>query len=176
MIKNDKQLQITKNRLMEFKNAIDELTNSNDTDIDPIFKKIQHDAITCQIIEFEKEIAEYELLKAGNVDHIYVNSLSNFYEALIKGRIIRGWTQAELARKLDLKEQQIQRYELCNYSTASIDKINQVASVLEIDMKPIKIKFSQPSLFAIPEGIDDSMILNALNKIRSNRSLLTFAN
>jgi transcriptional regulator with XRE-family HTH domain len=170
MIKNDKQYQVTKNRLKEFRSILDELENGNDN-LDPIYKSIENNAVQSQINQFEQEIGEYEFLKQGHVNHVFVDSLSSLYEALIKTRIIRGWTQADLAKHLELKEQQIQRYELCNYSTASIARINQVASTLGLDIKRIKIEVSQP-IFNLPDGLDTEMILNGFNKIKDNGTLL----
>src|SRR6185437_7224408 len=46
--------------------------------------------------------------------------------------IARGLTQKELARKLGLKEQQIQRYEADRYSTISLTNFQRVASVLGV--------------------------------------------
>lgn len=172
MIKNDKQYHVTKSKLTEFIDALNQSLQSNDQDIDPIYRKIEEDAIKSQIAEFEREIEEYEFLKKGNINFIYVDSLSNFYEALIKARIVKGWTHADLAKRLELKEQQIQRYELCNYSTASIARINQVACVLDIKMKPFKVKLTQPE-FSLPEGFNAERILGAHNKLKEKRSLLT---
>jgi len=171
MIKNDKQFQVTKNRLKDFKDMLYTLESSTDDSIDPIYKKIEMDAVQSQINVFSKEIEEYELLKQGKVNYVYVDSLPNIYEALIKARIIKGWTQAELAKHLKLKEQQVQRYELDNYSTASINKISQVATALNIDFKSIKVEIAQPK-FNLPADLDSESLLDGYNKMREKRTLL----
>ena len=51
---------------------------------------------------------------------------------MIQARIARGLTQKELAQKLGLKEQQIQRYEASSYAKASLARINQIIDVLDI--------------------------------------------
>ncbi|MDE3213154.1 MAG: helix-turn-helix transcriptional regulator, partial [Bacteroidota bacterium] len=132
MIKNEKQYQITKNLLKEFQDSLLEISQSNATQMDPVYKKIQEDSIKSQIHTFEGEIAEYETLRNGSAPFISVNSIANFYEILIKARISKGWTQADLAKRLEMKEQQIQRYEFGNYSTASLARIIEIASALEI--------------------------------------------
>jgi HTH-type transcriptional regulator/antitoxin HipB len=168
MIKNDKQYQVTKNRLKEFEGMLEEIDNEN---LDPIYKKIEMDAVQSQIIQFEREIEDYESLKQGKLNHIYVESLSNFYEVLIKARIIKQWTHADLAKRLELKEQQIQRYEMENYAGASILRITEVASALDIDMKPIKVKFA-PTVFNLPAELGNE-VPNAFKKMKE-RGLASF--
>ncbi|MFQ5652267.1 MAG: helix-turn-helix transcriptional regulator [bacterium] len=51
---------------------------------------------------------------------------------LIQARIARGLTQKELAQKLGLKEQQIQRYEANDYAKASLARLNQIIDVLKV--------------------------------------------
>jgi transcriptional regulator with XRE-family HTH domain len=53
---------------------------------------------------------------------------------LIKARIARGFSQKELADKLGLKEQQIQRYEASDYETASFARLKEIVSALEINV------------------------------------------
>jgi len=172
MIKNEKQYQVTKTRLKEFRDSLNALISNDENDSDPIYRKIEQDALQSQILEFENELYEYEVLKKGQVSYICIDSLSNFYQALIKARIAKGWTHADLADSLELKEQQIQRYELCNYSTASIARISQIATALGIEMRPFKVMVSQPK-FSIPDGFDREKIFNAHRRIKEKRSLLT---
>jgi len=173
MIKNDKQYQITKTLLTDFKKTLEEILNETDESIDPIYKKIEEDSVKGQIKVFEKEISDYEFLKQGEANFICVDSISNLHELLIKARILKGWTHAELARRLDLKEQQIQRYEFSNYSTASIARVNQVASVLDINNCPFKIKLSKQPVFTQPQEYDDEMISNAFQKMKINRCFIS---
>ncbi len=48
-------------------------------------------------------------------------------------RIARNLTQKELARKLGLKEQQIQRYEADRYSSISLANFRRTAKMLEVE-------------------------------------------
>ena len=51
-------------------------------------------------------------------------------EMLIKARIARGMTQRDLAARIGLKEQQIQRYEATDYASASLSRIMDVVAGL----------------------------------------------
>ena len=171
MIKNDRQYQVTKINLSKFHASYEE-TENNST-IDPLLKKIQLDALLSQIETFKKEIAEYDELKKGAVPYISFNSLSNLPEALIKARIARGWTQSELATRLQMKEQQIQRYELCNYSTASITRIDEIATALDINYLDFRVKIKEPELLLPPE-ISLEQLNAAQEKISKRKTLFEF--
>jgi HTH-type transcriptional regulator/antitoxin HigA len=146
MIKNDKQNSITKQKLEEFNLALKELECQEG--VHPLMKKLQIDGVKSQIKDFENDIQEYEHLKKGDVKFLFANSLESFQLALIKTRIIKGLTQAELAAKVDLQEQQIQRYEACNYSTATITRLSMIAEALEMNIQRFKIEFRKTYEFS----------------------------
>jgi transcriptional regulator with XRE-family HTH domain len=52
---------------------------------------------------------------------------------LIRARISAGLSQRELAARLGLKEQQIQRYEATNYETASLRRVLEIAAALNAE-------------------------------------------
>lgn len=170
MIKTDKQYQVTKKKLKEFSEALKDIEILEDSE--PLLKKIQIDAIKSQIEDFNKEILEYEALRKGSVSFIRIDNIDNIYEVLIKGRLARGFSQAELASKLKLKEQQIQRYEACNYSTASLPRIIQVATELGVSFCPIKVKLAEPK-FDIPKNYNKDIINNAQQFLKEKRTLIS---
>lgn len=51
-------------------------------------------------------------------------------EMLVEERKRLGLTQRQLAEKLGIKEQQIQRYEATQYQSASLQRLREVAKVL----------------------------------------------
>ena len=54
---------------------------------------------------------------------------------LIRARIALGYTQKKLAARVGLKEQQIQRYEETEYSTASFSRLKEIIEALGLDVK-----------------------------------------
>ncbi len=168
MIKNEKQYGITKTRLVEFKAALKELENQ--TDIDEILKKIQIDGVKSQIEEFEEDIKEYETLRSGNVNFLIVDSFKAFQITLIKARIIKGWTQAELAAKVELQEQQIQRYEASNYASASLERLSTIASALDLDIEPFKVAFGKEYNFSA--SIDRQKIARFQERLSEKKCLI----
>src|ERR1035441_5187668 len=111
MIKNERQYRITKARLEEFELALAESSSKKATKPeDKLWLKVQGDALTSQLEEFREELREYEELRNRGRDTVEVNSLGDLPQALVRGRIAAGLTQKELADRLKIKEQQIQRY------------------------------------------------------------------
>ena len=168
MIKNDKQLAVTKKRLGEFRKALVQLELSEG---DPLLKVLETNAIKSKIEDFENDIIEFASLKSGQMNSIYINSISNISEALIKSRIIKGWTQAELASKIRLKEQQIQRYESEDYESASIARLSEIASALDWKIPRFRIEIKEPK-FLFPLTCDSNLYKEASSKLREKKALI----
>ena len=135
MIANEKQYQVTKLRLQEFSEQLQILLTKNSSDI---LNQIHINSLKAKIDDFKREIAEYEALQNGKTNELTIQSLEDFGQILIQARIAKKWSQSELAGKLNLKEQQIQRYEADRYLTANIPKLMQIATALDIEILPIK--------------------------------------
>ena len=147
MIKNERQFKITRSQRDRFKSAIDkfDLRSEIESGVDPQFAQLQLDQLKSVYDELCEQLDEYENLISGSQTEIIVDSLRNLPEALIKARIIRGWTQANLASKLNLKAQQIQRYEAEDYRTANLSTLENVANVLQLDLSNFSILSIRPS-------------------------------
>ena len=63
------------------------------------------------------------------------NSLAELTVGLIKARIARGLTQKELAKKLNINERQIQRYESALYEGAALRRRQEVADALNVKIR-----------------------------------------
>ncbi len=136
MIKNQRQYQITKTQIGKLELALARPDQSKRAGtIHPLLRKAQTDALRSQLADLRSEIKHYEGLRSGKQTKLTVASLDDLSSALIRGRIARGLTQRELAQRLGLKEQQIQRYEATNYTTASLARVCEVAKSLGLKLK-----------------------------------------
>ena len=72
-------------------------------------------------------------LKAGLFQLDQLKTVAELPTLLIKARIAQGLSQKELAERLGLKEQQIQRYEATDYASARLARIKEVVGALGID-------------------------------------------
>lgn len=136
MISNERQYQITKKRIREFEQQIAELNQTplEEDQNEQLRRQLYLSNFNATLEELQEEAKEYEILKTGTVNHLEVNEFNRLPEMLIKARIIRGWTQEQLADKLGLKPQQIQRYESTFYESASFTRILEVVEALEIQI------------------------------------------
>ena len=124
MIKNKKQLTQSKEQLLRVKNLAEKYNDAT-----TITDKAQYGSLECRIIDLEDEISEYENLLKNGINGLIFN-LSNVEKAIVSLRIASKLTQKELAEKLGVAEQQIQRYENQDYLKASFERIIQIISVL----------------------------------------------
>lgn len=137
MITNDRQYKITKAQAQNLANAIESFDEKSEEfeEVDPRLIKAQYAAIKLQLQDLRVQIREYEEIKSGKFSYVEVDDIDDLPIALIKARIAEGLTQAELAQKLGMPEQQIQRYESQKYSTASLERLKEVAKTLGLKIK-----------------------------------------
>ena len=136
MITNERQLQVAKARIEEFNAAIDEISRveAGESRLHPLVAAAQADALSAQRDELEAEIAAYARLRSGEVRTFDIGSLSDLPRTLIDARIAAGLNQRDLAARLGLKEQQIQRYEAQRYEGASFARIADVANAIGVEI------------------------------------------
>jgi DNA-binding XRE family transcriptional regulator len=129
MIANERQYRITRTAVREFEDTLARL-ETGEAHRPPELRRVMREAIESQLEELREQVTEYEALRSGRVQVFELNSLEELPEALIRARIAAGLTQKELAARLRLKEQQIQRYEATRYAGVSLDRIQAVADAL----------------------------------------------
>ena len=132
MIKNERQYKFTKTQVERFEQTLAELRSRSpeDTGLHPLVAKAQEDAVSGQIVDMKEELQMYESMKAGTFSLEQLEVVSELSNMLIGARIAQGMSQKELAERIGLKEQQIQRYEATDYASASLSRIREVVSGL----------------------------------------------
>ena len=137
MIQNQHQYQVTQNKLKELERGLIELLEIKDT-LRPRQFSARQNSLSGMIQTLKQEIVEYESLTKQE-NPIKIASIKELPLALIKARIALGMTQKELAEKMGVKEQQVQRDEANQYSNAGFYRIAEVADALEIKIKETDI-------------------------------------
>ena len=138
MILNERQYGITKTKIKEFEQAKAKFISDSpvpENRNEQLRHKAYLDTINNQLEVFKQEIAEYEELKKGDIKSLKLDSFEHLPEALIKARIIRGLTQAQLAKILKVKHQQVQRDETNKYASASFTKLLNIQKALNLEVK-----------------------------------------
>ena len=135
MIENERQYHVTKKRIAQFEASLANLHATPRPDhVPPRLHQAMQESVASQLADLHHEAAEYEALKAGQVSALELHSLSELPDLLIKARIARGYTQADLAKRLRLKHQQIQRYEATRYRSVSFARLLDIARSLDLDL------------------------------------------
>jgi ribosome-binding protein aMBF1 (putative translation factor) len=132
MIRNAREYRITKSQAEKFERALEEFDSrpSAHPNVHPRLIEAQRDAMASQLETLRREIKEYERLRSSRRRQIDPEEIARLPHKLIRARIAAGLSQRELAEKLGLKEQQIQRYEATNYESASLKRVIEVARAL----------------------------------------------
>lgn len=136
MIKNERQYRITKAQAARFEKTIVELASAAlKRAIHPKLRKAELDGLRSQFDELKRELQEYEVLRTGKNRTIALDSIEQLPKTLIQARIAMGLSQEDLAARLGLKAQQIQRYEATNYRSASLQRVNEIVKVLGVRLQ-----------------------------------------
>ncbi len=135
MIKNEREYRITKAHLAGFEGG---LVANDERDfpanVDPGMKKLMHDAIASEIEVLRAQVNHYEKLRDGHITSREITSLHELPAALIEGRIAARLTQRQLAKRVGVAEQQIQRWEANDYSSVGVDRLQEIADALGVQI------------------------------------------
>jgi hypothetical protein len=112
MIKNARQYQITRSQVAKLEHSLTPLTAVPRSGglVHPRLQQAQEDALRSQLADLREQLTEYETLRARKRKVLALDSFEEFPRALVQTRIAVGISQRELAKRLGLKEQQIQLF------------------------------------------------------------------
>jgi len=132
MIRNQRQYKITKAQAAKFAQELSTFDERPASHPGVHLRLViaMKDALASQLETLQAEIKEYERLQRSKPAKVKLAQFSELPQILIRARISSGLSQRELAERLGLKEQQIQRYEATNYETASLRRVLEAANVL----------------------------------------------
>jgi ribosome-binding protein aMBF1 (putative translation factor) len=132
VIANERQYRITRSWLKRFEGA--RASVEDQARLAPRARQALRDQYDSQIDELGQQLAEYEALRGGRVALLELDSLNDLPEALIRARTAAGLSQQELARRLGLKKQQVQRYEATRYAGVGVERLQAVADALGVEI------------------------------------------
>lgn len=130
MIYSEKQYNVSRNELAKLKDALSEVQKRESEKL--WLKQAEINALKSQIAEIEAGISEYELLKSGQISFSKAYALEELPRVLVQARIAAGISQSDLAERLSMKPQQIQRYEATDYMGASLARLIEVSRTLGV--------------------------------------------
>ena len=133
MIKNERQYKITRSRADGMRSTLGELQRTPLPDgLQPEMRELQLDTLRGTLGDLEVDLAEYDALHDATV--IKATGIEQLPTSLIQARIACGLTQRQLAERIGVQEQAIQRYEATGYFGASFARLVEIANALEISV------------------------------------------
>jgi HTH-type transcriptional regulator/antitoxin HigA len=148
MITNERQYKVTKAQVQKFRDALGQFSEIDlaRQGIDPLIITAQRSSLEQQLADLESDLARYERLRSGKLRQLPVANITDLGAKLIEARIIQGLSQREVAERLGMKEQQVQRYEQDRYLTANLTRCAEVAKALGVDLHA-RLDVRAPTLF-----------------------------
>ncbi|MGI8424149.1 MAG: helix-turn-helix domain-containing protein [Chloroflexota bacterium] len=131
MIANDLQYRVTRTAAREFEAALARLEQT-EGHRSSAMRALMRAAMESQLEDLRQQLAAYEALRAGHIEVFELDSLTQLPEALIRARIAAGLTQKDLAKRLGMREQQVQRYEATRYGGVGLTRLQAVADALGV--------------------------------------------
>lgn len=132
MITNQRQYLVALGQAERFREA---LSAPDAQGLHPKAVQAMRAGLRSQLDDIEDELAEYDALRAGQVDSLEAESIVGIGEALVKARIVRNLTHKQLAQRLGLAEQQVQRCEATLYRGVAAERLQQVADALHLRVR-----------------------------------------
>jgi DNA-binding XRE family transcriptional regulator len=135
VITNERQYRITKAAVKRFEaNLAAQDARERSPDVDPRIDQAMREAIASEAEQLRGQLHHYEQLRDGHITEREITSLRELPTALIEARIAARLTQRELAERLAVAEQQIQRWEANDYSGVNLERLQSIADALGVDI------------------------------------------
>jgi HTH-type transcriptional regulator / antitoxin HipB len=136
MIQNEHQYEVTQGEIRKLEQVIETFLEQDGLQSRQL--AIMQHGFQSQIDRMLAELREYDELKAGRVK-ITMAAIEDLPRVLIQKRISLGMTQRELANKLGIKEQMVQRYEANGYESISYQRLTEVWNALDTSIPVVAI-------------------------------------
>ena len=134
MIANERQYRITKAWVEKFERGAAQAEEAA-AGLDPLLQQAMRDQYEGQAQELRAQLYEYDALRAGRIATVPLRSISDLPDALIKARIAAGLTHKQLAERLRVTEQQVQRDEARHYKGVSLERVLALAEALGVQTR-----------------------------------------
>ena len=133
MIKNDRQSIITKKKLAGLKEGLKRVQKKY-----PVKKEYEFfsKGYILHIKQLQAEIEEYQKMKRSPLPHVLrAHNPIELSHQLVRLRLARGLTQAELAARIGCKQADISRLERDDYQGYTISQLEKIAEGLDAEIE-----------------------------------------
>jgi DNA-binding transcriptional regulator YiaG len=144
VITNERQYRISNAELKRFEGALAAQSAAEQSpDVHPRIHQAMLDAMASERDELRAQLGRYDDLRSGRVAERTLNSWRELPIALIEARIATRLTQRDLAERLGVPEQQVQRWEANSYASVAIERLQEIADALQL-------KVTETVTYALP--------------------------
>lgn len=160
MIKNAQQENFTNERIKELTQLREDIAqDQNMSEIEKLYSLNSFDGM---IATLQEEIDEYVAIRDGNLHILEAKSLEELPTLIIKARIAQHMSQTDLAKKIGIKPQQIQRYEASDYQNISFARLIELAEAVGVCLSfENTIIIGSGPRFEIPDNVSEEEIIKA---------------
>ena len=135
MITNERQVRIANVQLKRFEEALAaQAATGPSPDVHPRIHQAMMEATASERDELRAQLQRYDDLRSGRVAQRTLTSIRELPIALIEARIAARLTQRELAARLGVPDQQVQRWEANSYAGVGIDRLQEIADALALQV------------------------------------------
>lgn len=124
-------------------------------------------SLTTEKRELSRKLEAYRQAQAGNADPLKELAGADLGDLLIVARLAQNWKQKDLARKLGLQEQAIQRWEADRYRSINLANYMKVARALSVELSA-QFHSSQVSKWLSPPDLNPAEVQKVLKHARVN--------
>lgn len=134
MIRTEAEYQRTLKRLEDDKAYLNELKkslNGEGLSAEEVNRAMQP-ALSFHA-QLKEEVETFERMKRGDLDTLH--SLSGIGRWLIGVRIAKGWSQKQLAERLEVSEAQVSRDESNEYHNVTVERAQRILEVMDLNFR-----------------------------------------
>ena len=133
-LKNDRQCEYTKKKLHEFEQDLKRVKKKYAEDRDKLIL-FSHGYVE-HVTQLKHQITEYEKMKRAPLPKsLRARDAQEISHQLVRLRIARGLTQAQLAVRTGCKQADISRLEQDDYQGYTVNLLRKIATTLNADME-----------------------------------------
>lgn len=123
-------------------------------------------SLTTERRELSKKLEAYRQAQDGNAESIKELAGADLGDILIAARLAQNWKQKDLARRLGLQEQAIQRWESDRYRSINLANYMKVARALSVELSA-KFHSSEVSKWLLPPELRPAEVQKVLKHARA---------
>ncbi|MEO8662200.1 MAG: helix-turn-helix transcriptional regulator [Bryobacteraceae bacterium] len=128
MIKSDAQRERAETQIQGFRGALGTVKAS----VAAKRAAVLRGSYESMIRQLEEEVREYDRLRAGELELPLVERLDQIAPFVVRMRIAKGVSQAELGRRLGVSKQVVSRWEESEYQTVAVSRLQEILDAIGV--------------------------------------------